>query len=209
MEFRKSENLKFMFLAATVLAVSGSTYSAEASWTMKKFSGNVSIDRKGGKVPASADLELKSGDTIATEADGKAYLQDGESEIWVGSSSRLKMHKLIKPDSDGDGRMDLLLGKVRAHFKRPSGPQEFPYKIRARSVVAGVRGTEFFISVDKSDEKVCTLEGLVRVTSLHSSSELWDVAAGKGLFVKPGEMPKVRETSKEQMDEWKKQTDIN
>jgi len=176
--------------------------SAAFSWTIQRSQGTVMLKAKGQKRAAAAGAVLKEGDTLETGADGKAQLQDGESELWLASSTTFTVHKLTNEDFSKKGRLDLITGKLRAKFKRPSGPQDYPYDVKTKSVVAGVRGTEFFVAAEGGEEKVCTLEGLVRVSSAKSAAEYWDVAAGRGLFIKPNEMPKVRETSSDQAKKW-------
>lgn len=176
--------------------------SVAFSWTIQKSQGGVTLKVKGKRQAAAEGTVLKEGDSIDTAADGKMQLHDGESDLWLGSSTTFTVHALTNEDFSKMGRLDLIKGKLRAKFKRPSGPQDYPYEVKTKSVVAGVRGTEFFVAVEGAEEKVCTLEGLVRVSSVKSAAESWDVAAGHGLFIKPNEMPKVRETSAEQAKKW-------
>ena len=172
------------------------------AWSVEKTAGEVSYLSKRMKATPKIGAELHAGDKIITGADGKVLLKDGESEIWLGSVTEFEVHKLADTGKSVMGRLDVLKGKLRAKFKRPGGPESYPYEVKMKSVVAGVRGTEFFVDVDGSEEKLCTLEGLVRVTSVKSAAESWDVEAGHGLFIKPGEMPKVRETSAELQAKW-------
>jgi hypothetical protein len=175
-------------------------------WSISKTQGGVSVEEKKLTKPAEIGQELKAGSKIVTGADGKVFVKNhetnGESEIWIGPNAQFVIAKLADTEKGTKGRFDVLKGQIRAKFKRPSGPEAFPYEVKARSIVAGVRGTEFIVAVAGEEEKVCTLEGLVRVTSVKSSAESWDVPAGKGLFVKPREMPKVRETTPEQAKAW-------
>jgi ferric-dicitrate binding protein FerR (iron transport regulator) len=69
-----------------------------------------------------------------------------------------------------------------------------------------VRGTEFIVANEKNEERVATLEGLVRVSGVKSSGEFWDVSAGHVLVIIPNEMPKVRETRPALAEQWKKET---
>ena len=195
-------------ITLAIASIGFTPFSARAGWAIERVSGNVSLERKGAKaakIEGEAKMPLKSGDLVVTNADGKALLKDGESEVWLGPQTKFAMQKLVGSD-ESDGRLDVITGKARVKFKRPSGPQEFPYKVRARTVVAGVRGTEFFVAVDGPEEKVCTFEGLVRVTSIRAASQSWDVAEGRGLIIKPNEMPKVRETTKAQSEDWRQST---
>jgi hypothetical protein len=192
-------NLRTFFLVGAVtLFLSGDAWA----WNVKKTNGQVSVTSQGKKVPALVGGILKEGDTVETAGDSKVMIQEGESEVWLAPGTRFVVHKLANAEKSVTGRFEMLAGKLRAKFKKPSGPEVFPYEIRIRSVVAGVRGTEFFMAMDGEEERVCTLEGLVRVTSLKSAAESWDVAAGKGLFIKSNEMPKVRDTTAEQVKKW-------
>lgn len=196
--------MRFMAILLIAVGLIANVLTSEAlAWTVQKVQGAVTLKSGSSpKRPAGSATVLKAGDSLETGADGKAMLQDGESEIWLGQGSRFVVRKLTNDDQSLMGRLELLQGKLRAKFKRPSGPQEYPYEVKTKSVVAGVRGTEFFVSVEGGEEKVCTLEGLVRVTSVKSAAESWDVPAGRGLFVKPNEMPKVRETAADQAKKW-------
>lgn len=182
--------------------------SANASaWTVHKVEGSVQLidvhsAKASGGSTVQVAVELKAGQGLQTGADGKVQLVDGESEIWIAPSSRFEVHQLADLEKSKMGRLDLLKGRLRAKFKRPSGPEVYPYEVKLHSVVAGVRGTEFFVEVDGGKEQVCTLEGLVRVSAVKSAAESWDVAAGHGLYIKPGEMPKVRETAADQQKKW-------
>ncbi len=198
----KSELCSRLGIALVVGAMMVVAPDSAFAWTVQKIKGQVSVINGKVKVPAEVGTVLKVGDTVETAADSKAMLQEGESEIWLAPTTQLAVHKLVTPGKSELGRFDILAGKLRAKFKKTSGPEAFPYEVRLKSVVAGVRGTEFFMAIEGDDEKVCTLEGLVRVTSLKSRAESWDVKAGKGLFIKPNEMPKVRDTTDEQVKKW-------
>jgi len=194
-------SVRFSIIIAA-FAVVGFVASISNAWTVQKTIGDTTLVIDGKKSPAKEGVELKAGDKVVTGADGKALLKDGESEVWIGSATDFQVHKLADVSKSVMGRLDILKGKMRAKFKRPSGPESYPYEVKMKSVVAGVRGTEFFVDVDGADEKLCTLEGLVRVTSVKSAAESWDVGAGHGLFIKPNEMPKVKETSLELQTKW-------
>jgi hypothetical protein len=202
--FKQTKHKTFCLTIAISLVASFAAAPAFA-WKIEKSQGSVSIETKGKSAPAAAGAELTEGQTVVTGADGRALIKDGESEVWLGSGSRFLLQAVADADADKEGRLDLLAGRLRAKFKKPLGPSEFPYKVRVKTVVAGVRGTEFFVAIDGSEEKICTLEGLVRVSSI-KGAEFWDVPKGKGLFVKPKEMPKVRETTDAQSKQWVEQT---
>lgn len=198
---RQFENKKKFVLPLLALFYVLNSSDAYA-WSLVKSVGKVSFKEKGKKTTLNEGSELKAGHSIMTQNDGKVFLKEGDSEIWIGPDSEFSLGRLADSEKSKLGRLDVLKGKLRAKFKKPLGPEAFPYEVKARSVVAGVRGTEFFVDVQVSEEKICTLEGLVRVTSIASAAESWDVSAGHGLFVKPNEMPKVRETSIENQKKW-------
>lgn len=190
--------MRAIFTLFTAMLVS----SSSGAWTVEKLKGDVTMETKGKKSPAVAKAVLAAKSTVETGSNGRVLLVDEDSEIWLGESTKFNVQKLANRDIGVTGRLEILKGKLRAKIKRPSGPEAYPYEIKTRSVVAGVRGTEFFVAVEPNEEKVCTLEGLVRVSSVRSAGESWDVPAGRGLFVKPNEMPKVRETAANQAKGW-------
>ncbi len=198
--FKQPKHKTFCLTLASCLLA-----SPAFAWKIEKSQGSVSVETKGKQTPAAVGVELLEGQIVVTGSDGRALIKDGESEVWLGSGTRFQLQAVADSEADKEGRLDLLAGRLRAKFKKPLGPSEFPYKVRVKTVVAGVRGTEFFVAIDGSEEKICTLEGLVRVSSI-KGAEFWDVPKNKGLFVKPKEMPKVRETSASQSKQWIEQT---
>lgn len=175
-------------------------FSTAHAWQIERLQGEVKIEGKAGASAAQEKAQLAQGSVVVTGKASKALLKDGESEVWVAPNSRFSIEKTANDDSLG--MLRVLQGAIRAKFKRPSGPEEFPYKVKLKTIVAGVRGTIFFAAIDGNEEKVCTFEGLVRVSPVKSAGETWDVAAGRGLFVKPREMPRVRELTAQQKDQW-------
>jgi hypothetical protein len=199
-----NKQISFLFVSIFYFVASNAH-----AWTIEKVQGVASVVSQGKKQAAAVGTKLPAGAIIETKADGKVELKDGESLLWLAPNSKFLLRKLTNDDYSEVGILEITKGSLRAKFKRPEGPDTFPYEVRSKSVVASVRGTEFIVSVEGRDEQVCTLEGLVRVSSLKSAAEGWDVSARHGLFVKPNEMPKVRETSAEQEKKWLEVTTLN
>ena len=142
------------------------------AWTVDKTEGEASV-KKG-------DI-IKTGQTVTTGTSGRVLLKEAGSELWIAGDSRVKLEAPAAVKKK-QAMLDVLQGKVRAKIAPQPKGSEFPYGVRTRSVVAGVRGTEFYVAVDAKEEKVCTLEGLVRLESVSAEGKSWDLPAGKGYF---------------------------
>ena len=185
-----------------VLLLLTTAFSANA-WTVRQVQGIASLQIDGQFQPLKAGLALQPDQTIVTGKDGRVQLREGNSEIWISSSTEFKLggatvdvakKKLVL--------LEVLRGKVRARFQKLPDETESPFKVKMRTVVCGVRGTEFFAAVGTEDEKVCTLEGHVVVTKLDDENTKWELPVGKGLFLTKGQTPEVKETSPNQMSLW-------
>ncbi len=116
-------------------------------------------------------LTVYVGDTVETQADGKVkiVLRDS-SEMMVPANSKVRIDVVKYDEASGSRKvaLNLLMGKVRSKVqKRYEGENSF--KVRMKTAVAGVRGTDFIASFEKGEREwvseVRTLEGLVRLES--------------------------------------------
>ncbi len=127
----------------------------------------------------------KDGQAIVSLPDGSRFKMKPETELTVESGAEGVVLKLER-------------GGVLSQVRKQIGAKRFV--IRTKSVVMGVRGTEFFASSSKKgDVWMCVHEGAVEITSEGKSVE---VPAGKGVRVAKGGAP-----SEPKAFEWTK--DIN
>lgn len=129
--------------------------------------GKVEVCLVGGEFrPATTGMRLGEKDQVRTSgADSSCVLQTpGGSVVRMAGDSLLVMSKLYrdgKLNTEQTG-LELLAGKVIVRAKKLLGGEEF--SVRTKSATAGVRGTEFVVTVDdKSDTRVAVKHGIVIV----------------------------------------------
>jgi ferric-dicitrate binding protein FerR (iron transport regulator) len=111
----------------------------------------VRIVREGRETTPELGMELREGDTLATDGHTRIVLTSAlGSEIFLGPDSEIKVRK---------ASVFLNRGRLFSKLKEL-------FRLETRYVVAGVEGTEVDLSVDSGDVVSLTvLEGKVRVAS--------------------------------------------
>src|SRR5215470_4436160 len=141
----------------------------------------VSIERGTKNISASTKTVVDWQDVINTQASARARvaLDDG-SVLNVGSSSSVRV---VKHDA-GAQQTDLELGfgKLRSQAQKISQPNG-NFDVRTPAGVAGVVGTEFYVSYENNIMTVIVFEGVVRVCDL----------AGVCVVVNPEQMTTIRQ----------------
>ena len=145
-------------------------------------------------------MPLLPGDLIQTDAETFVELQvmPSRTVIKVAENTTFRIEEI---GGTGGGSFDLAYGRLRARVDRITGNEEF--RIRGRSAVAGVRGTDFgydFVatregSVD-AETQVYVFEGSVEVTetvgegaSTLLEAETPGVAEAPSGETAPGDLP--------------------
>jgi hypothetical protein len=140
----------------------------------------VSIARGSKTLTASAKSAVDWQDLVNTQINGRARIAlDDGSVLNVGSQS--SMH-VVKHDAGAQQtELELTYGKLRSQAQKIAKP-DGKFEIHTPAGVAGVVGTDFYVSYGNSTMNVIVFEGLVRVCNL----------AGVCVVVKPGQISSVR-----------------
>lgn len=151
--------------------------------------GDVWIQRDGQEFFADFGDELSGTDVVVTGADGTAIISVGErAEI------KLRENTSVLVSQVGDvGQVELRSGSVFARVARVAGAvvgSRPSFEVRTRSVVAGVRGTEFFVAFGRTIEEepdiwLCVNEGTVEV-AIPSTGQTTLVEEGEGINILAG-----------------------
>jgi hypothetical protein len=119
------------------------------------------------QVPVSLNMKVSEDDILVTSDDGRLRIKlDNGNILNVMPNSLFKLTEVNI--NNKKTLIDLLKGKVRSKVETPLNGQGEYFKVRTRSAVAGVRGTDFIVSWDESDKwitKIQTLEGKVEFKS--------------------------------------------
>jgi FecR-like protein len=156
-----------------------------AGATVADLKGKVQVELPGQTASAPSRGQVLPAETIVTTEKGRMLLrlEDG-SEILVNPNTRLV---LKQPVPSNWQRLQLLLGKIKAEIqKRVTGAP--PFQVGTPSAVISVRGTRFYVEVDKHNmTRVSVEEGEVQLESSRG--------IGKPVIIKPGFSSRVGEDS--------------
>ncbi|MEJ6007581.1 FecR domain-containing protein [Paucibacter sp. AS339] len=130
--------------------------SAKASiGQVKRLSGTVMLDRGGQVLTPQPGMSLQEGDRLRTGADGLAGVTlSDDSLLTAGPNSSLLISSFSFNTTTHDGALQAKLGRGSLHVVTGLIAKKAPEKVnfQARSVVLGVRGTEFIVDVGGAEE---------------------------------------------------------
>jgi len=154
---------------------------AQRAGEVSRVIPNVTIERDGKDMGASANTVVAWNDQIDTVANARARvgLDDG-SVLNVGSDSAMRV---VKHDASAQQtELELTYGKLRTRAQKIVKTNG-KFEIRTGAGIAGVVGTDFYVGYDHAQGvmNVMVFEGVVRVCNL----------AGACVLVKAGEMTTV------------------
>lgn len=197
-----------LVIFATLFSQIGFIKQANA-WTVLVVSGNGGATIKG--QPLKVGMNLKLGDAVKTAAGVKVKLQEGFSIMVIGEKSELAIElsdvpkiKLVSNDSEKLEQIALKNGVVRFQIDKKEATK---FRYRIPSVVAGVRGTQFFMSASPEKEVLCVIEGEVGAKIVHSGAEA-KVEKNIGWIREGNKDGVLVKTSDEQRSKWVEATDI-
>ncbi len=194
-------------MIACCLVLIGFLHSTSVwAWTVDIAIGDVNVELPSHEQHVAISHEILTvGSTINTGPGAKVILTDGASEICISGDSQFKIES--EPGAEKKtGMLELLNGKLRAKLIRPENVSVYPYELKLRATVAGVRGTEFFAIVEPESDTICTTKGKVHVTAMDNPSESWDVPEGRTAVKQEGHAVVETKSDPVQVKKWKKET---
>lgn len=169
-----------MFLLLLILSVPPAVYGENI---LEYLEGEVIIKRNQEELEGDFGMDLMEGDIVFTSDSSLAILSmDGGRVVKLRENSSLKLENLSRNTS-----LELTKGGV---FSRVDHIINGQFEIRTESVVAGVRGTEFFISFGRTVDEtpdiwLCVNDGTVEV-ALQETGESVLVNEGEGINIPGG-----------------------
>jgi ferric-dicitrate binding protein FerR (iron transport regulator) len=165
-----------------ILLLSGmSVYAMEG--TLTYFAGTVTVQRGDRTLQGEIGMIILEGDVIATGHATTAIVSlAGDADIKLRSDTTLDMASL-----DDDVKVRLRSGSIFSKVRRKLLKS---YTLQADTVLAGVRGTEFFVAYGRTvdarpDIWLCVNEGSVEV-AVPESGQRTVVKEGEGINVLAG-----------------------
>ena len=142
---------------------------------------NVNIARGAKTLKAEAKTVVDWQDTVNTQANARACVAlDEGSVLNVGSDSSVKVTKHDAGAQQTD--LEVAFGKMRSQAQKISKPGG-KFEVHSSAGVAGVVGTDFYVSSENNVMTVIVFDGLVKTCNL----------AGLCVEVKPGQTTTVRD----------------
>ncbi len=164
--------------------LSSQTFAADCG-QFKVVKGKVTYKQSGQKKFRKARINKKvcQGDMVKTESDARAkIIMADQNEINISPETELLIEVYQK---DKKAVLNVLNGKVRSNVKKKYDDNENShYRVKTKSAVAGVRGTEFLASFSRqtNESRVVTFEGVVNVGRLQGGNIVGSVLVKPGQF---------------------------
>lgn len=196
---------------------------AEVGKVLKVVGGtDAYLMREQSRIPLSPDLQLELGDEIhSMESLPVIFIFPG-TQLSLSQNTQIKLTEhMIEENAEAVSKstsvIDFVKGMIRASISREEG-EEVEQKIQAEGVAFGVRGTEFEVSQQGSDEvDLDVFEGSVEVTSPHvhtfvpeivKANEGFKYSKKKRLFSRRNFAPKFKnhpgfENKRQLRSQWK------
>ena len=168
----------FLLGLLAVLGGGGRALAQDAPWHVGKSSGEVWLTGSGVQTVAlTGEAVLKPGDSIRTGRTGRVLLVRGEETILISPNSIIGI-----PMEPKDGLSTTIIQQAGSILLEVEKRNVKHFEVETPYFAAVVKGTQFRVSVDKSDASVDVLRGLVEVA---------DFKSGQLALVLPGQIAKV------------------
>lgn len=173
------------FLVA-VLCISSPVAAVAQDGRIEYVEGAVWIESDGARRTADFGVSLVPGDLVVTGDDGVAVIS-----VTAGSQIKLRENSVVSIDeARGGGSVELRQGGLFARVSRTVARERSGFQVRTPTVVAGVRGTEFFVAYGRTIEEnpdlwLCVNEGSVEVRVLETR-DTTIVNEGEGINILSG-----------------------
>ncbi|MCB9025150.1 MAG: FecR domain-containing protein [Bdellovibrionaceae bacterium] len=163
----KSYKLTILSLVTSLIYLPCISFAGNVHGIFRVVKGNVQVKSSNGKLSkARLGQKVFPKDTIITDKDSRAKIvMIDDNIINVSPSSEIVFEKYeYEPGNDKkEVLIDVLYGKVRSKVNQKYDGAKNTFRVKTPSAVAGVRGTDFFTSFNKTNNtsSVVTFEGEV------------------------------------------------
>lgn len=151
-------------LSALVFCFSTGTGAEELEVTVSATKGYTTVIKDGRETPLSKGRTLNSGDTVKTTTNGEVTLTWLGNVVKVYPLSRFSIEKAALEDKTTKSSMKLDTGKIFARAAKLQTP-ESSFAVRTPTAVAGVRGSEIFITSAPDKSSFVVLSGEFEVAA--------------------------------------------
>jgi hypothetical protein len=152
----------------TGIALSSVAQASQVHGVLTVVKGTVTVKsgKNGSEKPAKAGMKVFPKDTIVTGDDSRAKIvMVDKNEINISPASQIVLENYEFDPAKGkkDVLIDVIYGKVRNKVEQKYDGETSKFQVKTPSAVAGVRGTDFLTSYNKTTDssKVVTFKGEV------------------------------------------------
>lgn len=181
--------------------------STSFAWTVMVVRGSEATfqSKDGATKPLKVGQVLAEGDRVKSGKESKVKLVENKSVVVVAENSNLILKAADKSTEENLTTLFLEKGNLRVQVDKPEAAK---FKFRIPSIVAGVRGTEFFMSASIEKEILCVLEGSVNAYEIATKGR---AVVEKNIgWIREGNQPgKLLPTSDEQRAGWISKTNVD
>ncbi len=123
---------------------------------IKKAKGTVEVERTGKRLPAAAGMKVQAADTIRTGKDGAVGVTlTDDTMLSAGPGSVLTLSRYAFDATTHQGILEANMGRGTLSMVSGKLAKQSPNAVWVSTpdTIIGVRGTEFFVSVEGDDHE--------------------------------------------------------
>lgn len=197
-----------LLLVATALLIPVHSALAQVAATIEGVQMPAWVERAGRRVPIIPGMQLRTGDQVVTGAGSRALvkLADG-SLVKLGENGQLGFQELNPAADLFRAALNVLEGAFRFTTDLVAKSRRREVSIRAAQVTAGIRGTDLWGRSRAGNEIVCLIEGDIEVAAAGEQPVTMNQPLQFYRRVE-GKTQPVGTVSKEQLDQWAAETEL-
>jgi hypothetical protein len=153
-----------LLVTFAVFCTGAGAFAEDAAWRVSKSSGDASVTTAGGQQAALAEgAAVQPGDNIRTGQTGRILLKRGEETILISPNSAIGI-----PADKKSGMATTIIQQAGSILLDVEKRNVQHFSVETPYLAAVVKGTQFRVTVNKSDSRVDVLRGQVEVQDFKS-----------------------------------------
>ncbi|HZE61196.1 MAG TPA: FecR domain-containing protein [Burkholderiales bacterium] len=197
-----------LLIVATTLLIPVHSALAQVAATIEGVQMPAWLERSGRRVPIIPGMELRAGDQLVTGAGSRALVKLGDgSLVKLGENGQLGFAELNPAVDLFKAALNVLEGAFRFTTDIVAKSRKREVSIRAAQVTAGIRGTDLWGRSRAGNEIVCLIEGDIEVAAAGEPPVTMNQPLQFYRRIE-GKTQPVGTVSKQQLDQWAAETEL-
>lgn len=199
--------MRTMTVLGTLLAMAAAGVFAQAV-KVEAVQYPAWLERGGQSVPLSPGVQLQSNDRLRTGNNARVRLRLAEgSTVKLGENARFVVER-VQHKNVFTAALTVLAGAFRFTTEKILKAQKRDITIKARTITAGIRGTDLWGKSTDERDLVCLIEGKITVGSESHPQVTLDQPLD--FYQRPrGGEPQVSKIDQKQLDIWQLETELS